>query len=67
MSLNRISSLALLVLGVALLAWGWDAYRSVSSDVSRVFTGSPTNRAVGLLAGGGLATAAGLAGLSKRG
>lgn len=63
--MNRIASLALLVLGIILLGLGWDAYRSVSSDVSRVFTGAPTNRALWLLIGGGLATVAGLGGLSR--
>jgi len=63
--MNRIASIALLVLGVVLLAMGWDAYRSLSSDVSRVFTGAPTNRAVWLLVGGGLAAAAGLGGLTR--
>ncbi|MDP3543453.1 MAG: DUF3185 family protein [Elusimicrobiota bacterium] len=63
--MNRIASLALLVLGVILLAMGWDAYRSIGSDVSRVFTGAPTDRAVWLLVGGGLAAAAGLGGLSR--
>jgi hypothetical protein len=65
MNMNRMASLALLVLGVALLAMGWDAYRSLSSGVSRVFTGAPTDRAVWLLVGGGLAAVAGLGGLSR--
>ncbi|MCR4294022.1 MAG: DUF3185 family protein [Elusimicrobia bacterium] len=63
--MNRIASLALLILGVVLLAMGWDAYRSIGSDVSRVFTGAPTDRAVWLLVGGGLAAVAGLGGLSR--
>lgn len=63
--MNRIASLALLVLGVVLLAMGWDAYRSIGSDVSRVFTGAPTDRAVWLLVGGGVAAVAGLGGLSR--
>ncbi|MDD5301779.1 MAG: DUF3185 family protein [Elusimicrobia bacterium] len=63
--MNRIASLVLLVLGVILLGLGWDAYRSVSSDVARVFTGAPTNRALWLLIGGGLAAVAGLGGLTR--
>ena len=63
--MNRIASLVLLALGLVLLSMGWDAYRSVSSDVSRVFTGSPTNRALLLLVGGGLLTVSGLGGLSR--
>lgn len=65
MSMNRMASLALLVLGVGLLAMGWDAYRSLGSGVSRLFTGAPTDRAVWLLAGGGLALVAGLGGLTR--
>lgn len=63
--MNRIASLALLVLGIVLLAMGWDAYRSIGSGVSRLFTGAPTDRAVWLLVGGGLAAVAGLGGLSR--
>ena len=63
--MNRLASLVLVILGVVLLAWSWDAYRSVSSDVSRVLTGAPTNRALLLLIGGGLATVSGLGGLAR--
>lgn len=63
--MNRIASIALLILGAALLAMGWDAYRSVSSGVSRVFTGAPTDRALWLLVGGGLAAVSGLGGLTR--
>lgn len=60
----RAPSLILVVLGAALLAWGWDAYRSVGSQMSRLFTGSPTDRALLLLIVGGVILAAGLRGLS---
>ena len=63
--MNRLASLALVILGVVLLALGWDAYRSVSSGISRVFTGAPTNRSLWLLIGGGVALVAGLGGLSR--
>jgi hypothetical protein len=63
--MNRIGSLILLVVGVALLVYGWDAYHSVSSGVSRLFTGAPTDRAMWFLVGGGLAVASGLGGLSR--
>lgn len=64
--MNRIAAFALLVMGIVLLALGWDAYRSMSSEVARVFTGAPTNRALWLLIGGGLATVSGLGGLTRR-
>ncbi|MDO8756926.1 MAG: DUF3185 family protein [Elusimicrobiota bacterium] len=63
--MNRTASLVLLVLGLVLLAMGWDANRSVSSGVSRLFTGAPTDRAMLLLIGGGLLTVAGLGGLTR--
>ena len=63
--MNRIASLALLILGIVLLGCGWDAYHSLGSGVSRLFTGAPTDRALWLLIGGGLATVSGLGGLSR--
>ncbi len=65
--MKQISSLVLLILGVYLLAMSWDAYHSVSSDVSRLFNGAPTNRALLLLVGGGVLTVSGLGGLGMRG
>lgn len=63
--MNRLASLALVVLGAALLAWSWDAYHSVGSGVSRLLTGVSTERAQRLLIGGVLALAAGVGGLAR--
>jgi hypothetical protein len=52
--------LALLTAGVLLLVFGIFATDSFSSDVSRFFTGSPTNKAVWMLLGGAVATVVGL-------
>jgi uncharacterized membrane protein YidH (DUF202 family) len=60
--MNKIVSLALLVGGVVLIIFGIQATDSFSSDVSRFFTGSPTNKAVWMLIGGVLAAIVGLAG-----
>lgn len=49
---NKGLSLALLVAGIVLIVWGVAALESFSSDVSRFFTGAPTNKAVWLLTGG---------------
>ncbi len=65
MNASRLASSALLLLGAALLVWGWDAYRAPSSAVSRLFTGAPTDKALVLLIGGGILTAAGLRGISR--
>jgi len=58
--MNEIVSLALLVGGVVLIIFGVQATDSFSSDVSRVFTGSPTNKAVWMLIGGIVAAIVGL-------
>jgi hypothetical protein len=58
--LNKILPLALLSGGVLLLVLGIFATDSFSSDVSRFFTGSPTNKAVWMLLGGAVATVVGL-------
>ena len=62
--MTKAISLALIVGGVVLLYFGGEAYHSLSSDVSRVFTGSPSNKAIYLIAGGVVATLAGLIGLA---
>jgi len=58
--MNKIVSLALLVGGVVLIIFGIQATDSFSSDVSRFFTGSPTNKAVWMLIGGIVAAIVGL-------
>ena len=50
--MNKIISLALLIGGVVLMVIGINATNSFSSDVSRFFTGSPTNQAIWMLIGG---------------
>ena len=50
--MNKIISLALVVVGVVLIIWGISAMDSLSSDVSQFFTGAPTNKAMWLLIGG---------------
>src|SRR5882724_13193510 len=60
--MNRIIFLALLVGGVVLIIVGINATNSFSSDVSRFFTGSPTDKAVWMLIGGILAAVIGLTG-----
>jgi drug/metabolite transporter (DMT)-like permease len=58
--MRLIFGAALLAVGVLLLVWGINSSQSTGSEVSRLFTGAPTNRAMGLIAGG---TAASLVGL----
>jgi hypothetical protein len=65
--MTKAISVALIVGGVMLLYFGGQAFHSLSSDVSRVFTGSPTNKAIFLIAGGIVATLAGVIGIATSG
>jgi uncharacterized membrane protein YidH (DUF202 family) len=65
--MTKAISIALIVGGVVLLYFGGQAFHSLSSDVSRVFTGSPTNKAIFLIAGGVVASLAGLIGIATSG
>lgn len=63
--MNRTLSIALLVVGLVLVALGFNASESVASDVSRLFTDEPTDRALWLLIGGGALVLIGGAGLFR--
>jgi hypothetical protein len=60
--MDKIVSLSLLGAGVVLVVVGVSAMNSFSSDVSRFFTGSPTDKAVWMLIGGCVLTMLGMAG-----
>lgn len=60
-------SFALIACGVALLYFGGQSFHSFSNDVSRVFTGAPTDRTMILIVGGIAATIAGITGLAVSG
>jgi hypothetical protein len=59
--MNRVAAILLIVVGGCLLVYGLQASQSFSSDVSRLFTGSPTDRAIWLCVGGAAALVAGIA------
>lgn len=61
--MNKILSLGLLIGGVVLIVFGVQATNSFSSDVSRFFTGSPTDKAVWMLIAGAVAAVVGLVGV----
>jgi hypothetical protein len=60
--MNKIVSIGLLAGGIVLIVVGVNATHSFSSDVSRFFTGSPTDKAVWMLIGGSVAALVGLMG-----
>lgn len=55
--------LALLVGGVVLVIFGIRAADSLGSDISRFFTGSPTDKAIWMLIGGVVMVVVGLGGI----
>lgn len=63
--MNRSISLALLAGGILLLIFGFNAYDSSSSDISRFFTGAATDKSIWMLVGGAVVTVLGLVGLSR--
>jgi len=63
--MNKLISLAILAGGIVLVVFGVAATESFSSDISRFFTGSPTDKAIWMLLGGIVAIIVGLAGLLR--
>ncbi len=63
--MNKPVALALLVGGVVLLVFGYNAEQSFNSNVLRVFTGSPGHRVVWMITVGVVATVLGLFGLTR--
>jgi hypothetical protein len=66
-AMNRPLSIALLIVGVVLIIYGISASQSFSSDVSRFFTGNPTDKTIWLLIGGVVAAIVGLGGMLRGG
>jgi hypothetical protein len=62
--MNKPISIALLAAGVVLAVMGYNASHSFYSDVSRFFTGSPTDKAMWMLIGGLVLGIVGLSGLT---
>ncbi|WP_347275713.1 DUF3185 family protein [Candidatus Kuenenia sp.] len=63
--MNKVVSLAILAGGILLIIFGVSATKSFSSDISRFFTGSPTDKAIWMLIGGAVAVVIGLIGLLR--
>jgi divalent metal cation (Fe/Co/Zn/Cd) transporter len=63
--MDKAISLAILAGGILLVVFGVSASNSVSSDISRIFTDAPTDKAIWMLVGGIVATIIGLVGLLR--
>lgn len=64
--MNKIIFLALIIGGVVLIVLGFNATHSFNSDVSRFFSGSPTDQTIWMLIGGFVAAVIGLIGVTHR-
>jgi multisubunit Na+/H+ antiporter MnhB subunit len=56
----NIAGLAIFAIGVVLLIFGFNESQSFASDVSRFFSGNPTDRAIWMIVGGAAAVVTGL-------
>jgi uncharacterized membrane protein YidH (DUF202 family) len=61
--MNKSLSLALLAAGIMLTIFGVNEMNSVASDISRLFTGAPSDRAIWMIVGGVVLGVLGLTGL----
>lgn len=61
--MNKAISIAFLVGGAILLVFGFQASDSFGSEVSRAFTGNPTDKTIWLLVSGAVLAVIGLIGL----
>jgi hypothetical protein len=61
----NIIMLAILAGGIILLVFGINASHSLGSDVSRIFTGSPTDKSMWMIIGGIVAIIVGLGGVVR--
>ena len=63
--MDKTISLAILAGGILLMIFGINASNSVSSDVSRIFTDAPTDKAIWMLVGSVVALIIGLVGVLR--
>jgi hypothetical protein len=59
-------TLALIAVGIVLIVFGINSSDSIGSDVSRFFTGSPTDKTIWLIIGGIVALVLGIGRLAMR-
>lgn len=64
--MNKGVALGLLIAGIVCLIWGFTSVDSLTSDLSKFFSGAPTNKAIWLLIIGTIATLAGFFGMARR-
>jgi hypothetical protein len=60
-------SIVVLIAGLVMLLWGFNASESLASGVSEVVDDTPSSKAMVLIIGGGVVAAVGAFGLFRRG
>ncbi|MFC0445612.1 DUF3185 family protein [Pseudidiomarina halophila] len=63
--MNKVIGIILLVVGIILLYFGYEAYNSPASEVAQAVTGEPTDNAMWYLIGGAVAVVVGLYGVVR--
>ena len=63
---NKIIGIVLLIVGVALLVWGYNISQSLSGQLSQTFSGSPGDKAMYMYIGGAICAALGIFSLVKK-
>jgi len=63
--MSRTISAIVLIAGLALLAFGYQASESITGETSQAVTGTPTDKALVLMIGGGVVALIGLIGLFR--
>lgn len=58
--MNNIVGLTIFAVGIVLLIFGVNESQSFASEISRVFSGNPSDHSMWMIGGGGLAVVAGL-------
>ena len=61
--MNKPMAVVLLAVGVILVIWGLNASESFGSNVSKLFTGAPTDKTIWLIVAGIVIGASGLFGM----
>ena len=61
--MKQIVAVAFLIVGIVLLCLAYNSYHSAASDISRVVTGTSTDKTLWLVIGGLLGSLLGLGGL----
>ncbi len=64
--MNKVIAIVLFAVGVSLLIFGLNASDSIGSEISEVFTGQPSDRAIAFIVGGVAALALGVGSLFIR-